>query len=274
MAHLLGGESDKLCLKVEEMLRVLEEKEIPRIKKCIQSFCDNHPDIHPTALRDELQKTIKEEITKGFDTFRKDTEGEISNKIQETLNRFTNRSNNIVNEFKTASEILFEVPIEHLEFSVELMKDNSFYYMIQEYTATTDEEVKSILRAILPRYISRKMVIHEMLERVVSDINRNCGRVRYSITSRLRKTIDHYSKQLKNLGHDLTHQIEQAIQKGQLRRQAGSESVRAELVLLANKVSALEGQREMLDQVWGTINLRDKNLPASKKMTKIKGTFN
>ena len=50
--------------------------------------------------------------------------------------------------------------------------------------------------------------------------------------------------------------------------------MRAELVLLANKVSALEGQREMLDQVWGTINLRDKNLPASKKMTKIKGTFN
>ncbi|MFO0794676.1 MAG: dynamin family protein [Candidatus Brocadiaceae bacterium] len=274
MAHLLGGESDKLCLKVEEMLRVLEEKEIPRIKKCMQSFYDNHPDIHPTTLRDEMQKIIKEEITRGFDAFKKDTEGEISNKIQETLNRFTNRSNTIVNEFKTASEILFEVPIEHLEFSVELMKDTSFYYMIQEYTAPTDEEVKSILRAILPMSISRKMVIHEMLERVVSDINRNCGRVRYDITSRLRKTIDHYSKQLKNLGHELTHQIEQAIQKGQLRRQAGSESMRAELALLASKVSALEGQREMLDQMWGTINLKDKNLPASKKMTKIKGMFN
>ncbi len=33
MKYLLKGESDKLCFKVEEMLRILEEKEIPRIKQ-------------------------------------------------------------------------------------------------------------------------------------------------------------------------------------------------------------------------------------------------
>lgn len=127
--------------------------------------------------------------------------------------------------------------------------------MIQEYTAPTDEEVKSILRAILPRSISRKMVIHEMLERVVSDINRNCGRVRYDITSRLRKTIGLYSIQLKNLGNDLAHQIEQAIQKGQQRRQAGSESMRAALTLLAGNASTLERQNEILSKIWSSAAL-------------------
>lgn len=239
ITHLLKGESDKLCLKTEETLKAFEEKEIPRIKRCLQDFFDKDHGINPTVLRDEMQKVIKEEVIKGFDIFRKDTERVISNTIQETFHRFTKRSNDIVNEFKTAAEILFDVAMDPFEFSVELAKDNSFYYMVQEYTAPTDEEVKSILRTFLPKSISRKMVLNEMLERSSSDVSRNCGRVRYDLTSRIRKTINYYAKQLQTLGDDLILQIEQAIQKGQERRRAGSESIQIEWGLLASKAKTL-----------------------------------
>ena len=255
MKYLLKGESDKLCFKVEEMLKVLEEKEIPRIKQCLPDFYEQNPDINPTVLRDEMQKVIKDEIARGFDAFRKDTEKVISNTIQETCNRFTKRSNNSINEFKTAAEILFEVSMDQVEFSVELTKDTGFYYMVQEYTAPTEEEVKSILRTFLPKSMSRKMVLNEMMERVSSDVGRNCGRTRSDLTTRICKTIDHYSKQLKDLGSDLIAQIEQAIQKGQESRRAGSESVRLELELLARKTKALEEHKENLIKVWNTINL-------------------
>lgn len=254
MKYLLKGESDKLCFRVEEMLKILEEKETPRVKQCLTDFYEKNPDLNPTALRDEMQKVIKEEIVRGFDAFRKDTEKVISNNIQETFSRFTKRSNNIINEFKTAAEILFEVSMEQYEFSVELARDTGFYYMVQEYTAPTEEEVKSILRAFLPKSLSRKMVLNEMMERVSSDVGRNCGRTRSDLTTRICKTIDHYSKQLKDLGSDLIAQIEQAIQKGQERRRAGSESVRFELELLASKAKALEGYKENLEKVWNMIN--------------------
>lgn len=254
MKYLLKGESDKLCFRVEEMLKILEEKETPRVKQCLTDFYEKNPDLNPTALRDEMQKVIKEEIVRGFDAFRKDTEKVISNNIQETFSRFTKRSNNIINEFKTAAEILFEVSMEQYEFSVELARDTGFYYMVQEYTAPTEEEVKSILRAFLPKSLSRKMVLNEMMERVSSDVGRNCGRTRSDLTTRICKTIDHYSKQLKDLGSDLIAQIEQAIQKGQKRRRAGSESVRFELELLASKAKALEGYKENLEKVWNMIN--------------------
>lgn len=257
MKYLLKGESDKMCFKVEEMLKILEEKETPRVKQCLTDFYEKNPDLNPTALRDEMQKVIKEEIVRGFDAFRKDTEKVISNNIQETFSRFTKRSNNIINEFKTAAEILFEVSMEQYEFSVELARDTGFYYMVQEYTAPTEEEVKSILRAFLPKSLSRKMVLNEMMERVSSDVGRNCGRTRSDLTTRICKTIDHYSKQLKDLGSDLIAQIEQAIQKGQERRRAGSESVRLELELLTNKIKTLEEHKENLEKVWNTINIMD-----------------
>ncbi|HQU31547.1 MAG: dynamin family protein [Planctomycetia bacterium] len=257
MKYLLKGESDKLCFKVEEMLKILEEKETPRVKQCLTDFYEKNPDPNPTVLRDEMQKVIKEEIIRGFDAFRKDTEKVISNNIQETFNRFTRRSNNIINEFKTAAEILFEVSMEQCEFSVELARDTGFYYMIQEYTAPTEEEVKSILRTLLPKSMSRKMVLDEMMERVSSDVGRNCGRTRSDLTARISKTIDHYSKQLKELGNDLIAQIEQAIQKGQERRSAGSESIRLEQGVLTNKTRALEEQKENLERVWNSVNLMD-----------------
>ncbi|HHT9137980.1 MAG TPA: dynamin family protein, partial [Candidatus Wunengus sp. YC60] len=83
IAYLLKGESDKLCLKVEEMLKTLEEKEIPRINQCLQDFFDKNAGANPTTLRDEMQRVIKEEVVQGFDIFRKDTEKVISDTIQE-----------------------------------------------------------------------------------------------------------------------------------------------------------------------------------------------
>lgn len=101
------------------------------------------------------------------------------------------------------------------------------------------------------------MVFHEMMERVSSDVSRNCGRTRSDLTTRIRKTINHYAKQLKDLGSDLIEQIEQAIQKGQERRKAGDESVRIELELLANKAKKLEEHKGKLTNVWDAINLVD-----------------
>ncbi len=254
IAYLLKGESDKLCLKVEELLRVLEEKETARIKQRLTDFYEKNPELGPTVFRDEMQKVIREEITGGFDVFRKDTEQAISQSIQEAFNRFTKRSNDSIREFKAAAEILFEVTMELAEFAVELTKDNGFYYMVQEYTAPTEEEVKSILRTLLPKSMSRKMVFHEMMERVSSDVGRNCGRTRSDLTTRIGKTIGLYAKQLKGLGIDLIAQIEQAIQKGQERRRAGEESVRIELGLLADKANKLEGHRENLANMLNAIN--------------------
>lgn len=253
-AYLLKGESDKLCLKVEEMLRVLEENETARIKQRLTDFYEKNPDLGPTVFRDEMQKVIKEEVIKGFDSFRKDTEQTVSKGIQETFNRFTKRSNDSIREFRAAAEILFEVTMEQAEFAVELTKDNSFYYMVQEYTAPTEEEVKSILRTLLPKSMSRKMVFHEMMERVSSDVGRNCGRTRSDLTTRIGKTIGLYAKQLKGLGIDLIAQIEQAIQKGQERRRAGEESVRIELRLLADKANKLEEHKENLANIGNAIN--------------------
>ncbi len=229
--HLLKGESDKLCLRVEKMLKGFEEKELQRIKQCLQA-----------------------EIIKGFDVFRKDAGKAILNNIQETFSRFTKRSNSIVAEFKTAAEILFEVSRDQLAFSAEMAKDNRFYYMVQEYTAPTDEEAKSLLRTFLPKSISRKMVLNEMLERVSSDVSRNCGRTRSDLTTRIGKTMNHYSKQLNDLGGDLTKQIEQAIQKGQERRRESGESIRLELDSLANKDKTLEEYKESLAKIWNAIN--------------------
>ena len=161
IAYLIKGETIKLNKKVEEMLKTFEETETTRIRNCLQSFYEGNHNANPTALREEMQKVIKEEIVKGFDVFKEDVEIVISDSIQETFNRFTKRSNNIIQEFKTAAEQLFEVSMQQSEFSIDLAEDKRFFYMVQDGTSITEEEVKSILRTFMPKSISRKMVLKE-----------------------------------------------------------------------------------------------------------------
>lgn len=109
IAYLLKEELNTLCLKADEMIKIIEEKEISRIGKCLHDVFEEDADTNPMVLRDKLQKVIEKEIVRGFDMFKQDTHKVISNNTQEAINRFLSCFNDNICEFKTAVEILFEI---------------------------------------------------------------------------------------------------------------------------------------------------------------------
>ncbi len=254
IAYLIKGETIKLNKKVEEMLTDFEEPETARINNSLQSFYENNHDANPTILKEDMQKMIKAEIVKGFDAFKEDVEPVISDSIQETFNRFTKRSNDIIQEFKNAAEQLFEVPMQQSEFTIDLAEDKRFYYMVQESMSMTEEEVKSILRTFMPKSISRKMVLKEMIDFVDSEVSRNCGRTRSSLATRIGSTFKQYSKEISNLGNELIENIEQAMQKGKDIRKDSAESIHNELTTLSTTSGNLELNMIKLEGVWNEIN--------------------
>ena len=254
IAYLIKGETIKLNKKVEEMLKDFEEPETARIRNCLQSFNEDNNNAKPTALKDDMQKMIKAEIVKGFDAFKEDVEPVISDSIQETFNRFTKRSNDIIQEFKTAAEQLFEVPMQQSEFTIDLAEDKRFYYMVQESMSMTEEEVKSILRTFMPKSISRKMVLKEMIDFVASEVGRNCGRTRSSLATRIGSTFKQYTKEISNLGNELIENIEQAMQKGKDIRKDSAESIQNELTTLSTTSGKLDENMKKLEGVWNEIN--------------------
>ena len=212
--YLFEDKLGMLCLKAKEMVKVFEEKEILRIKQLLQDFFEKNPDTNSTVLRNEMQEMIKQEIGNGFDVFRKDTERIISKDIQETADHLLRRSSNIVHEFKTAIEILFEVSVGQFEYAMDIYKDSNFYCIVQEHTTTSSNEFHFILRAFLSQPVRRKLVLYEMIAEMTSNVRRNCDRTLCDLTSGICTTIEYYTRQLKDLGNSPITQIEQAIQKG------------------------------------------------------------
>lgn len=64
IAYLLEEELDTLCLKADETIKIFEEKEISRIRKCLQDVFEEDANTNPTVLRDKLQKVIEKEIVR------------------------------------------------------------------------------------------------------------------------------------------------------------------------------------------------------------------
>ncbi|GAX59984.1 GTPase [Candidatus Scalindua japonica] len=254
IAYLIKGETVKLNKKVEEMLQAFNDTETSRIRSCIQHFYDDNRNYNPTTLREEMQKVIKDEIVKGFDIFKEKVEIVISDSIQETFNRFTKRSNDIMQEFKNAAEQLFEVSMQQSDISIDLAEDKRFYYMVQENMSMTEEEVKSILRTFMPKSIIRKLILKEMIEFVASEVGRNCGRTRSSLATRIGGTFNQYSKEISNLGNELIENIEQAMEKGKDIRNNSAESIRNELSTLSNTSGKLKENVKRLEGLWSEIN--------------------
>ncbi len=174
ITYLLEEELNTLCLKAGEMIKIFEEKEISRIGKCLHDVFKEDADTNPTVLRDKLQKVIEKEIVKGFDMFKQDTQKVISNNTGGAINRFLRCFTDNICEFKTAVEILFEVPMGQFEYFVKPTRKTSFSGMAHEYSVAPDGEFKFVLRASLPKSISMKLVLYEMIDRMTSDVNRNC----------------------------------------------------------------------------------------------------
>jgi len=254
IAYLIKGETIRLNKEVEEMLQCFDDIETTRIRDRLQSYYDNNHNTNPTILREEMQKTLKTEIFKGFDSFKEDIEKVISDSIQEIFNRFTKRSNNIIHEFRTAAENLFDVSIQKSKLSIDFAEDKRFSYMVQDSMSITEEEVKSVLRTIMPKSISRKMVLKEMLDLIASEVGRNCGRIRSSLATRVDSTFNQYTKEIGNLGNELIENIEEAIGKGKEVRKNSTETIRKELAKLSNTSEKLEENLKELEGLWNEIN--------------------
>ena len=220
--YLIEDKLGMLCLKAKEMVKVFEENEILRIKQWLQNFFENNPNINATVLKNEMRKIIKQEIGNGFDVFRKDAERIISKDIQETADHLLQRSSDIIHEFKTAVEILFEIPMGQFKYAMDIYKDSNFYCIVQEHTTTSGNEFHLILRAFLSQPSHRKLVLYEMMAEMTSNISRNCDRTLCDLTSGICTTIEYYTRQLKDLGNNPIPLIEQAIQKGFASQRTGN----------------------------------------------------
>lgn len=241
--HLIGDKLGMLCLKAKEIVKGFEEKETLRIKQCLQDFFEKNPDTNATVLRNEMQKIIKQEIGNGFDVFRKDAERIISKNIQETIDHLLRRSSDSIHEFKTAVEILFEIPMGQFEYALDIYKNSNFYCIVQEHTTTSGNEFHFILRAFLSQPVRRKLVLYEMIAEMASNVSRDCDRTLCDLTSGICTTIEYYSQQLKELWNGLIARIEQAMQKGLERRWTRNISLKMELETLGNGTKTL-GENE------------------------------
>lgn len=233
ITYLLKEELDALYSKTDEIIKIFEEKEISRIRKCIQDVFEVGADANPAVLRDKLQKIIEKEIVRGFDMFTQDTQKEISNNTREIIIRFLRLFNDNICEFKTALEILFEIPMNWFEYSVKQTNKISFSCMMQEYTIATDGGFTFVLRVSLPKSISMKLVLYEMIERMCTVVNQNCNQIRHDLRGWIHTTIEHYSQQMKGVENLLIAQIEQAVQKGQEKRETDSTSVKVNLAAIS-----------------------------------------
>lgn len=200
-----------------------------------------------------MESALHEGIVRTFDDWVVREEARLNSEYARVSRRYSKRTNEIIDAIVRASTELFDITLDRVETHEAMSSDSRLYYMTGDPPKFFDLEgaFDFFSQKILPRKLSRGMVLRDIKGKLPQKIDQNCGRVRWDFMDRIKKSFMDFRWDL-NLKINATQEsITKAIDKAfELKRQGTVEMEKAQALLLQD----LDQIRQMKVDLQGLHN--------------------
>ena len=200
-----------------------------------------------------MESALHDGIVRTFDAWVIQEEDRLNKEYALVSRRYSERSNEIIEAIVKTSAEIFDIRLEEVETHEAMAGDSSLYYMTGDAPKFFDLEgaFDFFSRKILPRKLSKGMVLKDMKNKLPQKIDQNCGRVRWDFMDRIKKSFMDFRWDL-NLKIDATEEnIRKAIDKAlELKRRGTVEMEKAQALLHQD----LDRIRQMKEDLLGLQN--------------------
>ncbi len=228
------GEINRLIDILDRDLNGLKDREIPRLLAELERTAKSHEDQSISDYVLLMESALHDGIVQTFDDWVIREEERLNREYARVSRRYSERTNEIIETIVTASAELFDIRLERFETHETMASDSSLYYMTGEPPKFFNLEgvFDFFSQKILPRKLSKGMVLKDMKKKLPQKIDQNCGRVRWDFMDRIKRSFMDFRWDL-NLKIDATEEsIRRAIDKAfELKSQGTSEMESAQSLL-------------------------------------------
>lgn len=251
--YYFDGEINRLIDLLDRDLDRLKEREIPRLLNKLESIGKDREDLKISDYVQLMESALHEGIVQTFDAWMIQEEDRLNKEYARVSRRYSDRSNEIIEAIVKTSAEIFDIRLEGVETHEAMSSDSGLYYMTGDAPKFFDLEgvFDFFSQKILPRKLSKGMVLKDMKNKLPQKIDQNCGRVRWDFMDRIKKSFMDFRWDL-NLKIDATEEnIRKAIDKAfELKRQGTVEMEKAQAVLHRD----LDRIRQMKEDLQGLQN--------------------
>ena len=239
--HLLKAESQQLMNVVDEELEALRTQEVPALEAALHAFADSHPELKGRDLGYAMQDELKRVLIDHFEGWRRAKEQRLDADFRAFSGRFVEAANQIIARVVELSAALFNLPPVPLASVEGLSAESRLYYMVGEDPVLLSIE-PIYFSTLLPGRFTRRFVVADAIKHVPTEAERNCGRLRYDLLTRIEQSVNRFAQQLAERIRLTLESIRRAIAAGTAERAHSGEQAAA-------RQAAIDGQLAMLATV-------------------------
>ncbi|MBN2059982.1 MAG: dynamin family protein [Deltaproteobacteria bacterium] len=256
--YYFEGEINRLIDLLDRDLQRLKEREIPRLLGELEKTGKSNECLTVSDYVRLMESALHEGIVQTFDEWVIKEEERLNKEYTRVSRLYSEKTNEIIEAIVRVSAEIFDIRLERVETHEAMSSDSSLYYMTGDPPKFFDLEgaFDFFSHKILPRKLSRGMVLKDMKNKLPQKIDQNCGRVRWDFMERIKRSFMDFRWDL-NLKIDATEEgIKRAIEKAfELKRQGTAEMEKAQALLhqdldrIRNMKADLEGLHKSLENL-------------------------
>jgi GTP-binding protein EngB required for normal cell division len=236
---------------IEPELERFKRAEQARIGALVRSWHEQCPTLSARKLDAELERHTVSEIRNAFDAWLASEDRKASEAFDKLCGRFWGEMQASVDQLVRYSGELFGVKFEPVTADSRWSPESGFYYKFW-YEPTGLATLSSSLVTLLPKFLSRKLVLRRRKTVALELIDMQAGRLRHDFEQRVLQSAQDARRRMVRRIESTLAGIDTAIANGVAAHRRGT----------ADVVSAL-AQLSRLDQTMVSIEARVRNLDSA-----------
>lgn len=229
--YYFDGEIQRAIDLLDRDLQRLKDREIPSLMKNLEKASEAHQSKPVSEYVRIMESVLHEGVIRTFDDWITHEEERLNQEYARISKRYSDKTNETIQAILDISSELFDLELGKLQNEEAISSESGLYYMTGDPPKFFDLEgaFDYFSKKILPRQLSRKLVLKDLKGKLPQKIDQNCGRVRWDFMERLKKSFTDFRWDL-NLKIDATEEsIRKAIDRTlELKKQSAQEIAKAE----------------------------------------------
>lgn|GEM_PF-2794544 len=165
-----------------------------------------------------LDQFVRDEIRRVYEGWRVQEDERIRCDLSGLSDRFTVRSNRVLEVLQETAGALFEIPASPIRVRASLAVESRLYY----HTEPTFKFLQEKMVFVLPGRLQRRMVFRRMKDEVGRELERNAGRIHYDYLERVEKAVEVFEKQMSEPVRMMIDSIQMAMASDGVAREKAS----------------------------------------------------
>lgn len=189
-------------------------------------------------LRKEMEEFLFAALRDVFTVWRREEIEKLSQNLADNHQEFAGRSNAILERLTQLTARIFDFSLRGFEAETVFTEKSQFWFKFKEDPVGL-EILQMTVTSLLPRALTRGLLLKKLLENVTELVDKHCGRLRYDFHLRLGEIAREFRQSWLAQMDETTQSIRQALERARAQKQSGAQAAAARGEILDRRLSEI-----------------------------------